>query len=92
MTRVTDNVKLQLLISYLKLSNEELIQKRYFEDKKNTAFDSIMLVKPFELILNTKPFCFLNFNVLIVFTYLISFPLHEFLKLPLFLLNLEVLW
>ena len=54
MTRVTDNVKLQLLISYLTLSEDELFQKRYKEDKKNTAFDSIMIVKPFELILNIK--------------------------------------
>lgn len=54
MTRVTDNVKLQLLISYLTLSKEELINKRYNEDKKNTAFDSIMIVKPFELMLDIK--------------------------------------
>lgn len=53
-TQVTDNIKLKLLISYLTLSKEELIQKRYFEDKKNTAFDTIMIVKPFELILNIK--------------------------------------
>nr|DAW34127.1 MAG TPA: DNA polymerase [Caudoviricetes sp.] len=54
MTRVTDNIKLQLLISYLTLSQEELFSKRYKEDKKNTPFDTIMIIKPFELMLDIK--------------------------------------
>lgn len=54
MTRVTDNAKLDLLISYLTLSSDELYSKRYKEDKKNTIYDKIMIVKQFELMINIK--------------------------------------
>ena len=49
-----ENEKLKLLLHYLSMSNEEIYNKQFIEDKTQTAYNSIMIEYPFELVLNIK--------------------------------------
>lgn len=53
LTESTKN-KLQILLKYLQLDDIEIKRLRYLVDKKTTIYNSIMIVYPFEMILNIK--------------------------------------